>query len=169
MRHYSRKIYVISGMGALAFVAITAIPHSPLLVWNISASAPLGLYMRMPEGRPARNDLVLIRPPVPIAEFAARRGYLPMNVPFIKRIVALTGDIICAHDNTIFLNGNSLVRLQQRDRQGRTLPRWSGCHTLSKDEIFLVMTRVSDSFDGRYFGPIPAATIEGRLVPLWTW
>lgn len=169
MRQYSRKIYVISGMGALALVAITAIPHAPVLVWNISASAPLGFYMRMPEGRPVRNDLVLIWPPAAIAEFAARRGYLPMNVPFIKRIVALVGDTICARGSTIFLNSISLVRVEQRDRRGRILPHWSGCHTLTKDEIFLVMTHVSDSFDGRYFGPIPAATIGGRLVPLWTW
>lgn len=62
-----------------------------------------------------------------------------------------------------------LVRVQPRDRQGRVLPRRFGCHVFTKDEIFLVMTRVPDSFDGRYFGPIPAATIEGRLVPLWTW
>ena len=169
MRQYPRKIYVITGIGALAFVAIAAIPHSPFLVWNISASAPLGLYMRLPEYTPARDDLVLIRPPAAIAQFAARRGYLPMNVPFIKRIVALSGDTICARGNGISLNGVALVGVQPRDRQGRILPRWSGCHMLTKDEIFLVMTRVSDSFDGRYFGPIPAAMIEGRLVPLWTW
>lgn len=169
MRDFARKNYVISGMGALALIAITAIPHTPLLVWNISASAPLGLYMRMPEYRPARNDLVLIRPPAAIAEFAARRGYLPMNVPFIKRIVALSGDTICARDDGIFLNGVALVRVQPRDPQGRILPRWFGCHMLTKAEIFLVMTRVADSFDGRYFGPISASTIEGRLVPLWTW
>ena len=25
-----------------------------------------------------------------------------------------------------------------------------------------------DSFDGRYFGPLPASTIVGRADPLWT-
>ena len=24
------------------------------------------------------------------------------------------------------------------------------------------------SFDGRYFGPLPASSIVGRAVPLWT-
>jgi type IV secretory pathway protease TraF len=25
-----------------------------------------------------------------------------------------------------------------------------------------------DSFDGRYFGPLPASTVVGRAVPVWT-
>ena len=27
---------------------------------------------------------------------------------------------------------------------------------------------VRDSLDGRYFGPIPAAFVIGRAIPLWT-
>jgi type IV secretory pathway protease TraF len=27
---------------------------------------------------------------------------------------------------------------------------------------------VRDSLDGRYFGPMPAASVIGRAVPLWT-
>ena len=27
---------------------------------------------------------------------------------------------------------------------------------------------VPDSLDGRYFGPLPASSIIGRAVPLWT-
>ena len=25
-----------------------------------------------------------------------------------------------------------------------------------------------DSYDGRYFGPLPAASIIGRAIPVWT-
>ncbi|NJO35955.1 MAG: S26 family signal peptidase, partial [Rhodospirillales bacterium] len=35
-------------------------------------------------------------------------------------------------------------------------------------EVFLLMEGVADSFDGRYFGPVPTASIIGRLAPLWT-
>ena len=27
--------------------------------------------------------------------------------------------------------------------------------------------RSADSLDGRYFGPLPAASIVGRAIPLW--
>lgn len=28
--------------------------------------------------------------------------------------------------------------------------------------------RSADSFDGRYFGPLPASSVIGRAIPLWT-
>jgi len=35
-------------------------------------------------------------------------------------------------------------------------------------EIFLMNWEVGDSLDGRYFGPIPASSVIGRALPLWT-
>jgi type IV secretory pathway protease TraF len=32
----------------------------------------------------------------------------------------------------------------------------------------LLMPGVPASFDGRYFGPIRASAVIGKLVPLWT-
>ncbi len=161
-------IYVLSAIGIAALAATAAIPRVPVLVWNATASAPIGLYVRVAESTPKRGDLVLVRPPAAIAQFASRRGYLPANVPLIKIIVALTGDTICARDNSIFLDGQPLVQRQTSDGLGRPLPHWSGCHTLGRHEVFLAMTHVPDSFDGRYFGAIPTANIVGRLVPIWT-
>ncbi|RVC82503.1 S26 family signal peptidase, partial [Mesorhizobium sp. M2A.F.Ca.ET.046.02.1.1] len=39
---------------------------------------------------------------------------------------------------------------------------------LTKDEVFLLGNETNRSFDSRYFGPVPAQKIIGRLVPLWT-
>ena len=50
----------------------------------------------------------------------------------------------------------------------RTLPRWSGCHTLASSEVFLMNPTVPNSLDGRYFGPLPTTAIVARAVPLWT-
>jgi type IV secretory pathway protease TraF len=33
--------------------------------------------------------------------------------------------------------------------------------------MFLMNWRSDSSFDGRYFGPLPASTIVGRAAPLW--
>lgn len=161
-------IYVLSALGIAAVAGTATTARTPVLVWNATASAPIGLYVCLPEPSLKQGDLVLVRPPVAIAQFASRRGYLPANVPLVKHIVALSGDTICARDNSIFLNGQPLVQRQIIDGQGRPLPHWSGCHTLASHEVFLAMTHVPDSFDGRYFGAIPVANIVGRLVPLWT-
>jgi type IV secretory pathway protease TraF len=47
------------------------------------------------------------------------------------------------------------------------LPVWQGCHTVQSDEVFLMNVGVPDSFDGRYFGPVPDSTIIGGATPLW--
>jgi type IV secretory pathway protease TraF len=35
-------------------------------------------------------------------------------------------------------------------------------------EVFLMNWEVRDSLDGRYFGPVPASSVIGRALPLWT-
>ena len=55
-----------------------------------------------------------------------------------------------------------------RDRMGRNLPVWQGCRRIAAGSIFFMNAAVSDSLDGRYFGPIPAGTVIGRATPDYT-
>ncbi len=57
---------------------------------------------------------------------------------------------------------------RERDSRGRPLPSWQGCRVIAVGEAFLMNARSADSLDGRYFGPLPAASIVGRAAPLWT-
>lgn len=155
----------LSGLG-LTGLAMPVHP-TPWLVWNASASAPVGLYRVLP-GKAVTGDLVLVRTPDSVRKLAAERGYLPANIPLIKRIAAAGGDLVCACGNTIFINGRAAAERLARDRNGRPLPGWRGCRLLNSGEVFLLMQGVTDSFDSRYFGPIPATLIIGRLAPLWT-
>jgi conjugative transfer signal peptidase TraF len=155
----------VFGVAATGFPAL--IHPVPRLVWNASASVPVGLYIVL-SGKPSRGDLVLVHTPDSVRQLAAERGYLPANVPLIKRIVAAGGDVVCATGNVIFINGHAAAGRLARDRLGRLLPSWSGCHLLDSGEVFLLMRGVTDSFDSRYFGPVPATMIIGRLAPLWT-
>lgn len=157
---------VLAGIAAL-FSAKPGL-HAPVLIWNASASAPIGLYLRRTAFGPRRGDLVLVRPPVALASFAAARRYLPLGVPLIKRIAALSGDTVCSRGAFVFIDGRMRLKRLRVDGRGRPLPAWSGCHHLVSGEVFLAMPDVPDSFDGRYFGVLPTATIKGRLVPLWT-
>jgi conjugative transfer signal peptidase TraF len=138
----------------------------PLLVWNVTASAPIGLYGR--SGLPiVRGAWVLIRTPGAARELAARRHYLPRNVPMVKRIAGQFGDVVCRFDQVITINAARRAIALRSDSQGRPLPRWSGCVRLRKDQLFLI-TDPATSFDSRYFGPVSKANLIERIEPLWT-
>lgn len=159
-----------SGAAAALCVALAATTIGtprPRLVWNASASAPIGLYRVMPGASVRVGDMVIARLPVAMRVLAARRRYLPLGVPLVKRVVAVTGARVCAYGTSVSLNGRQIVQRRVADRVGRPLPAWSGCRTLRSGEIFLAMTRVRDSFDGRYFGPTAAKDVIGKAVPLW--
>ena len=161
-----------AAMVALCCACVSAtivVPPAPRLVWNASASAPLGLYRVVPGTALARGDMVVARTPLSVRALAARRRYVPANVPLVKRVAALTGDRACAAGTLVAITGGLAVRRHFADRLGRPLPWWGGCRTLGSGEIFLLMPDAADSFDGRYFGPSPAADVIGKAVPLWVW
>ncbi len=165
-RRHPRTVLALTLFGLGLIGLATLARPAPWLVWNASASAPIGLYRVLP-GKPIRGDLVLVRTPSSVRQLAAERGYLPQNVPLVKRVAALDGDIVCAADDVISVNGRVVAERLARDRLGRPLPAWTGCQTLGPDDVFLLMEDVTGSFDGRYFGPVRRAAIIGRLAPLW--
>ncbi|MEF2071046.1 S26 family signal peptidase [Consotaella aegiceratis] len=145
-----------------------ATPVAPKLLWNASASAPIGLYRIMPVSTLMTGDLVAAMPPEPLARFMADRSYLPRGVPLIKHVLGLPGQNVCRNGGSITLDDKTVGEALDRDRMGRPLPGWQGCRRIAKDEVFLMNTSVRDSFDGRYFGPLPARTVIGRAIPIVT-
>ncbi|TPJ31546.1 S26 family signal peptidase [Mesorhizobium sp. B2-7-2] len=151
-----------------AIVAPAAVEMPPLLLWNASASAPLGLYAIRRMAVPTAGALAVIEPPETVARFAAERGYLPLGVPMLKHIEGLPGQEVCRVGRVITVNGFAVGAALERDRKGRALPDWQGCRTIAADQIFAMNRDVHDSLDGRYFGPFPMGSIVGRAMPLWT-
>src|SRR3546814_4504188 len=79
--------------GLAAALAGTLIaPPRPRFVWNASASAPVGIYAVGDAAPLARGDMVIARVPDEYRMLAARRHYLPANVPLVKRVAAASGD-----------------------------------------------------------------------------
>lgn len=158
---------VITTYTAVLFIALTAVVHpAPKLLWNSSASVPIGLYA-VRRALPLHvGELVIVMPPEPLAQFFAARHYLPLGVPLLKHILALPGQTICRNERAITVDGTTVGKALESDRFGRALPHWQGCRTLGAGEIF-VMNTPPDSLDGRYFGPLPLATIVGRADPIW--
>jgi conjugative transfer signal peptidase TraF len=138
------------------------------LIWNTSASAPIGLYAVRSADDLEVTDLVAVAAPPLIAEFMADRGYLPMGVPMMKRVLALPGQTVCRHGLDIIAYGATIGQARERDNAGRKMPVWRGCRHISDDELFLMNFDVPDSVDGRYFGPFPRGSIIGRALPLFT-
>ena len=159
-----RAAIAATGIGLLG--ATIASPPIPRLVWNASASAPIGLYAVSPGATIARGDMVIAWPPREARRLAAERHYLPSNVPLLKRVAAIPGDRVCATEAMIWIENRRVAMRKERDRAGRAMPWWGGCVTLRNGEL-LLLNAPPDSFDGRYFGPSRAVAIVGKATPLW--
>lgn len=165
-RWLGRWALVCAGL-VVALVVTLVAPPRPRLVWNASASAPVGLYAVADAVPLGRGDMVIARVPNEFRMFAARRHYLPANVPLVKRVAAVPGDEVCAIGARVMVNGELVAHRLDRDGAGRVMPWWSGCAELTQGEIFLLMPGSAASFDGRYFGVSEAGDIVGRARLLW--
>ena len=143
-------------------------PMPVKLIWNASASAPIGFYSIDFDGPFDVTDLVAVDAPEPLATFLAERGYVPKGVPLMKRIVALPGQRVCRTGLAITVDAVPMGDALDRDRRGNPLPVWQGCRVVAEGELFLMNWQVRDSLDGRYFGPLPASAVIGRAIPLYT-
>ena len=152
---------------AITFAVIAVADPLPRVIWNASASAPIGLYRIHPGGNPPTGALVAIAPPERLSRWMAKRGYLPEGVPLLKHVAAKAGQRVCRIDGAVSVDGLPVTATRAHDSQGRSLPVWRGCHTLGPGEIFLLNPSVPDSLDSRYFGPLPASAVIGRATPLW--
>lgn len=158
---------VVAGAAAAALVGTMIRPPEPRLVWNGSASSPVGLYRVSAAATVAAGGMVIAWPPAAARRLAAERRYLPANVPLVKHVAAAPGDRVCAVGEALFVNGRFVARRRREDPMGRSLPWWSGCHELEEDELLLLMPGAPDSFDGRYFGVTKRRHVLGSARLLW--
>ncbi|WP_033921061.1 S26 family signal peptidase [Sphingomonas sp. 37zxx] len=165
----TRFAWVMSTYFATMGVAVSAFVDLPKkLIWNVTASAPIGLYAVQPPDGIEITDLAVVAPPEPVASFLEAGGYVPRGVPLMKRVLALAGQKVCRENLLVTVDGIAMGTARERDSHGRDLPVWQGCRTIAEGEVFLMNWQSADSLDGRYFGPLPAKSIVGRATPLWT-
>lgn len=160
-----RSVWLVSTAIPVFGLAVASSMKLPTkLIYNGSESAPIGFYWI--DRRPiVRGDYVLAEAPEPTRRLIEKRGYLPSNVPLIKQVIAVKGDEICRKERRILVDGISIAVARMNDVQGRPLPNWQGCRTLTDRQVFL-MRHHPDSFDSRYFGPVDQGLIIGRAKKL---
>lgn len=165
----ARRLTILSMFAGTALIVLSAFARPDTrIIWNASASVPIGLYRIVPADRIEVTDLVVVVPPDELAGFLDERGYLPRGVPLIKRVLALGGTEVCRHGSQITAYSTAYGEARERDTRGRPLPIWQGCRALAAGDAFFMNWDSPDSFDSRYLGPLPLSTVVGRAIPLWT-
>jgi type IV secretory pathway protease TraF len=85
--------------------------------------------------------------------------------------VAVAGDIVELGPEAVIVNGYRLPasRSAAVDGLGYPLPHvaWRR-YLVAADEFWVVSTRVPNSWDSRYLGPIPTSQVRAVARPVWT-
>ena len=94
-------VLMAAGLAALVWAAFT--PSKARVVYNASDSVPIGWYRITPLDTDANaipvDSIVLVNLPDAVAVLADQRGYLPLDVPLLKRVGAVAPQH-CAHANS---------------------------------------------------------------------
>lgn len=165
----TRRVTLIGIAVGLAMMGLSsAIRSEPRLVYNPSESAPRGWYLIHSIADLRIGDYVIVRLPHDIAAFAAKRGYLPLGVPVLKRVAATEGHQVCLRHGRIVIDGLPVANTRPYDGKHRALIAWSHCRQLLAGELFLLNADSASSFDSRYFGPVDISFARGQATPLRT-
>ncbi|MDP3750774.1 MAG: S26 family signal peptidase [Polaromonas sp.] len=164
------------GIGLAALCAPAFMPMSAhqrvFLVYNPTDSVPGGWYRVGSIDNAASlhvGSIVLARLPAHVALFAGQRGYLPSDVPILKRVGAVAPQSVCVRGQIVRIDDAVVATARTEDGARRRLQAWPQCRTLAAGELFLLSDTNSASFDSRYFGPIAASAVLGLARPLSLW
>jgi conjugative transfer signal peptidase TraF len=90
-------------------------------------------------------------------------------IPFVKPVVAVSGDVVELTDAEVRINGVTLAETvtHYTDKEGRPVnPYPRGTYRVGPDEIWVVSNFAKRSFDSRYFGPIQRTEVKAVLQPI---
>ena len=89
---------------------------------------------------------------------------MPSGSNYVKRVVALEGDVVELRDGTLYVNG---VPEDNPHAHGLTKPQ-DGIvvypYTVGEDMVFLLGDNREGSVDSRSFGALPLSSIRGKLI-----
>ncbi|WP_130732740.1 S26 family signal peptidase [Komagataeibacter xylinus] len=164
----TRRGWFFATYFAVLGVGASMVVHpAPRLIWNETASVPVGLYRLHPVPAPHVGDLVAVRLAEREAMLLATRGYLPLGVPLLKPVAAISGQSVCRIGQRVTIDGQFAGDAQSLDHRGRPLPVWQGCQYLAAGQVFVMNPVEPRSLDSRYFGALPLSTVIGRATPVW--
>ena len=139
------------------------------LVINTSPSVAPGIYLCVDE-RPTVGRIVDFRIPARAWPYIRKRtGHTGRNWYILKPIAAGPGYKVNTMGRWLYINGRKIAPIYTHDEKGRLLPHWRADCVLGPHEYFVYSSRIWNSFDSRYYGPIRQRQIAAVRVPLLTW
>jgi len=118
----------------------------------------------LPVRDPQRGDIVVFKFPV------------DPRKDFIKRVIAVPGDVVEIRDKTIYINGRPVnhdfgVFSDPRTIAGNLKPRDNlGPITVPKNALFVMGDNRDESFDSRFWGFVPIRDVSGKaFIIYWSW
>jgi conjugative transfer signal peptidase TraF len=148
---------------AVAVLAVRTLPY----YLNLSDSEPRGIYQLRPfDGHLIPGELIIMEVPVQARPYVYGRGWLPKDGLLLKNVGAVPGDQVMISIDGIMINQKYTGPVFTRDSQGKPLPEIRGSFRVPPGSFLPLATAVPNSFDGRYFGPVPQRLIVGKAKPV---
>ncbi len=94
---------------------------------------------------PQRGDIIVFTPPIP-----------DPSIPYVKRVIGVGGDVIDLRNGNVFVNGQQTTLPQA--------PQIVYPFTVPQGQIFVMGDNRTFSSDSRTFGPVPVASIIGKVI-----
>jgi Type IV secretory pathway, protease TraF len=141
--------------------------------FNVTDSAPRGLWFLDKSKTPERGSLVSFCPPstpvvaAMVAQYRLSRGDCTKtgSYPLLKAVGAVSGDsVIITEGMPVVVNGKALPNTAA---QNKSLSWPSGTYHVAPGYVWVFSTYNEQSFDSRYFGPVPLENVRGLSFPIF--
>ncbi len=158
----------------VTFIILAYVP----LAFNVTDSAPVGLYYRTSVHELQRGDWVGVCLSGDIALLGRQRGYLSSGqcpshtTPLLKQVIGRPGDTVRLTKSSILVNKEMINAPRHAfDRLGRRLTvAISESTSNGKTAGYWIYgaNNPDQSWDSRYFGPVTRGSIIGQYHALFT-
>jgi signal peptidase I len=102
-----------------------------------------------------RGDVIVFQPPTGQLEEG-------QNIPFIKRVIGVGGDLVEIHDYAVFVNGVKLTEPYVYEGQPTTPLNGTASWRVPVGQLFVLGDHREASQDSRVFGTIDKSSVVGR-------
>ena len=119
------------------------------------------------------DDVLLVTPPTTyhrgdIVAFQPPADWGAVDVPFIKRIVGLSGESVSIRDGRVFVDGQPLdepyIYPGHEPYEATNVVGGSDAWVVSVGDVFVLGDHRAVSADSRVFGPVSLTAVTGRIT-----